>query len=80
MQRNDSITPRGPYQECLEHALTLSHILELATLFMPKDSELWDRAGVELSTFSRWINHAIDADSTRLEARRHRGAAKAEAA
>jgi len=36
MQRNDSITPRGPYQECLEHALTLSHILELATCSCPK--------------------------------------------
>ena len=73
MLNSDRILPNGSYQECLEHALTMAHILELAVLFMPKDCELWDRAGVELSQFSGWINTKINADEHRLQARRRHG-------
>ena len=76
----ESITPLGPYQECLEHSWTLAHLLEQCVQFLPMDSELWHRSGVELQQFSQWINHAINADATRLEARRQRRVQQQEAA
>ena len=68
----ESITPRGSYQECLEHALVLAHILERTLEVIPYDSELWHRGGVELQQFSGWIKHKIDAPAHVLTARRHR--------
>ena len=68
----ESVTPRGAYQECLSHSLVMAHLLEQCVQFLPKDCELWHRSGVELSQFSGWINRKINADATRLEARRQR--------
>lgn len=68
-QEDKRITPRGDYQECLAHALTLAHILEHAAMFLPKDCELWRRSAVELSQFSAWINRKIGAESHLLAAR-----------
>jgi hypothetical protein len=71
-KHTESLTPANDYQACLEHALTMAHILEHATMFLPMDCELWHRAGVELGQFSGWINRVIQADATRLDARRKR--------
>jgi len=68
----ESITPRGSYQECLEHALVLAHILERTLEVIPADSELWHRGGVELGQFSGWITKKINAPAHLLNARRHR--------
>lgn len=73
MTERDRICPQGPYQECLEHALVMAHLLEHATMFLPQDCELWHRSGVELSQFSSWIKLAIKSEETLLDARRHRG-------
>jgi hypothetical protein len=80
MQPDESITPLGPYQECLEHSLTLAHLLERVVQFLPIDSEIWHDSGIQLGQFSAWINHAINADATRLEARRQRHTQQQEAA
>ena len=80
MKPSESIAPQGPYQECLEHSLVMAHLLEQVVQFLPMDCELWHHSGVQLSQYSGWINHAIKADATRLDARRQRRAAEAEAA
>jgi hypothetical protein len=84
MAHDESITPRGPYQECLEHSLVMAHILEHAMMFLPQDGELWHRGAVELGQYTGWMNRAIKAPTTSLEARleagRRRRAAEAEAA
>jgi len=71
-QTSDRVIPRGNYQECLEHALTMAHLLEQVTMFLPMDSELWHRSGVELQQFSGWINHRLNMDQFRVEARTRR--------
>ena len=78
--KGESITPRGSYQECLEHSWTLAQLLEQCVQFLPMDCEPWHRLRVELSQYNRWINHAINADATRLEARRQRRVQQQEAA
>jgi len=80
MSRDEPIRPQGPYQQCLEHSLTLAHLLEQCAQFLPMDSELWHRSGVELTQFSAWINRKINADATRLEVRRQRHTHSQEAA
>lgn len=72
MAERERIDPQGPYQECLLHALVMAHLLEHATMFLPKDCELWHSAGVELLQFSSWIKLAIKSEETLLDARRHR--------
>jgi hypothetical protein len=68
---SERITPQGAYQESLEHALTMAHLLEHAVMFLPKDCELWHRSGVELTQFGGWINQKINAAAHQLESRRH---------
>jgi hypothetical protein len=81
---HESITPRGPYQECLQHSLVMAHLLERIEQFLPMDSQIWHDTGVQLGQFSGWMNRAIKAPTTSLEARleagRRRRAAEAEAA
>jgi hypothetical protein len=58
-KHDESITPRGRHQECLEHSLAMAHIIEHAMMFLPKDCELWHRSAVELSQYGRWINREL---------------------
>jgi hypothetical protein len=55
----DRILPHGSYQESLEHALTLAHLLEHAVMFLPAGCDLWHRSGAELMQFSGWINNRL---------------------
>jgi hypothetical protein len=67
----EPVFPRGNYQESLEHALTMAHILEDALQFFPQDCQLAHRTGTELLRFSGWLKTQFNWDETLLDARRH---------
>ena len=70
-KERERVTPLGSYQESLDHALTMAHLLEHVVMFLPKDCELSHRSRIELKQFSGWINRKIDADAHHIDARFH---------